>query len=646
MRRLHPFLLTALVPLLARVVGLVSYFLASDPAGHPTTPSPISSLVVVLPYHVCVLGGVSAAALLAWNLLPRLRPLVAVAAVALTAVLTFTGETDRQMLRFLGHGFTLATVQTYFNSSMFGDEVLGPLSMDWPHLAMSLTIIALATLLAAWSGWRAVRTARGRQVSWFAVVLFALMPACLTVGLFRDAPRPPELAFAVSIAGFNGMPAPADERQAVEELRALVDAPAGTRWLDPRLPLVRQEPPPPEPPPASAAERPDIVLLVVESLRGHDLGFSSGRTPSVTPNLDALAAHGVAFPRYIANGFSTASSFMTLHTSMWTHRERLLAADLTDVGTDAFPLRLRRLGYETTFVSGSNPNFDNMMLWLRRWYRRLDFEIAGNQWVYTRRMSDRELVDRMIGQIQGHDREAPNTPLLLCAFTAGTHTPYTPEDSYFVPLSAAGDANRVDTRGMTDPQQRYDIVIRNLDAQLLRLTEALNARPRRDRTVLIVVGDHSHFTSEEYPEQLRGMPIDSLEWTGGVIAGPESLVGPPRRVEAVRSHVDLMPTILRLAGDRGPTAAMGKDLLHGEAAPTTIAIREGGIRVDRGGAAVLFEPGRVDHVWAFTPFQQRDTFRPTLDGTPFTRDELTRIDRAVVFWSYLIEKDRVWRSRK
>ena len=77
---------------------------------------------------------------------------------------------------------------------------------------------------------------------------------------------------------------------------------------------------------------------------------------------------------------------MTLHSSMWAHPRRLLAAELTDISTDAFPPRLASLGYETVFISGSNPNFDNMMPWLRRWYSRLVYDVPGNALLYTRRL--------------------------------------------------------------------------------------------------------------------------------------------------------------------------------------------------------------------------------------------------------------------
>ena len=61
--------------------------------------------------------------------------------------------------------------------------------------------------------------------------------------------------------------------------------PAGTRWVDERYPLLRQEPR--SHPPQPTGNRPDIVLLVVESLRACDVGVFSGRTPSITPNIDA-----------------------------------------------------------------------------------------------------------------------------------------------------------------------------------------------------------------------------------------------------------------------------------------------------------------------------------------------------------------------
>jgi Arylsulfatase A and related enzymes len=57
-----------------------------------------------------------------------------------------------------------------------------------------------------------------------------------------------------------------------------------------------------------------------------------------------------------------------------------------------------------------------------------------------------------------------------------------------------------------------------------------------------------------------GLPENDNIWTTAIIAGPERLVGPPRRILAPASHVDMLPHVLALVGDRRPSAALGSDL--------------------------------------------------------------------------------------
>jgi len=91
-------------------------------------------------------------------------------------------------------------------------------------------------------------------------------------------------------------------------------------------------------------------------------------------------------------------------------------------------------------------------------------------------------------------------------------------------------------------------------------------------------------------DALRSQPVDDYVWMSALIAGPPSLVGNPRRLEAPTSQVDILPTLLDLVRDPEPCVAVGHSLL-GEmrADRAVLAVREGGLRVDRGGWS-LFIP--------------------------------------------------------
>jgi hypothetical protein len=110
------------------------------------------------------------------------------------------------------------------------------------------------------------------------------------------------------------------------------------------------------------------------------------------------------------------------------------------------------------------------------------------------------------------------------------------------------------------------------------------------------------------------------------------------------SQVDLMPTVLGLIGDDRPTAAMGTDLLDRspDLVRTAVAVRNAGYRFDEGEFSLLVRSDEPDTFWTYRPFQAVDSFSRSLDGTPFSRDDIVWLDASARYVSYLIEQNRIW----
>jgi hypothetical protein len=205
----------------------------------------------------------------------------------------------------------------------------------------------------------------------------------------------------------------------------------------------------------------------------------------------------------------------------------------------------------------------------------------------------------------------------------------------------------MDTMSIADPQRRYDLVLSRFDRSFGRLLDALDARPRHDNTVLIVTGDHSSYTADPLDPDLRGMPTDETVWTTALISGPPRVVGPSPRTEAfAASHVDVMPTVLAIVGDDGPTAAMGRSLLDDRRdGRIAVAIRPAGYRLDRDGRSLLVSGEGPERSWAFTPFGATTVSRTTLAGSGFSVRDVRDLRSSVNYVSFLIEQDRVWPRR-
>ncbi|MCP4246437.1 MAG: sulfatase-like hydrolase/transferase, partial [bacterium] len=107
----------------------------------------------------------------------------------------------------------------------------------------------------------------------------------------------------------------------------------------------------------------------------------------------------------------------------------------------------------------------------------------------------------------------------------------------------------------------YDGEIAYLDAQIGRLLEALRSAGQFEDTVVVLTADHGEEFKEHgqlghartlFGEQLR-VPL--------VIAGDPRLA-PQQRLADLVSPVDIMPTLLEMAGATAPAGLQGRSLLH------------------------------------------------------------------------------------
>lgn len=619
----HPIARVGLLLVAFRLSGL-SYRYLIQPAAPLSTR--LALFVPAVAFHAGTLLTIVAVSLACAMALSRLGRSFSIVACLVLALLMIAGQADLVVSSITGAPLTPTVFRTYRGIQVVtSNEFLEPLRANWMLASAGLGIFVA---ILAWIG--RMITAGGRRDPASKVTLLSVAAwggaGIVLVGLANLAawPTPPppiEVAFAREYLGFDTIRLRGSEADAFRELRELVGLPPGARWVSDQYPLVYQSAPATVPTPG-ATGLPDIVVIMVESLRAEDLAFVTGARESATPNLDRLAARSIVFPTYISNGFPSAPSLLSFHASAWPHRRKEIITDFASRAFDSIPARLRGLGYETIYV-GADPHFDNQDVWLRRWYGTVvDLVARGASG------TDRTIVSHAMAEIRRHDAEQPDKPLFTFVSTYSTHYPF----------RLPADANEEPVPPSAGLPAQYRQVLRYTDREVAALVLLLESRPRRDRTVTIVVGDHAFYTDLR---RTSGLPENDNQWTAAMIAGPERLVGPPRRIAEPASHVDMLPTILALVGDTRPSAALGGNLL-GPARTgvrTALAVRPGGVRLDRGGLSVMVD-ARTPNLPLVRP-----AF-PILAGATLTRPGDTAHTRRVMdwvnSWSYLIENNRVW----
>ncbi len=302
-------------------------------------------------------------------------------------------------------------------------------------------------------------------------------------------------------------------------------------------------------PAGEAAERPNLVLISVDTLRPDHLGVYGYARPT-SPTFDRLAGEGVLFTNAVAPSTWTLPSHATMLTGVTPFRHGAVSKS-TPMTKGVIPLakRLRAQGYATIgIVNGVylSPNFG-----FRRGFDRY-LPKARSKW--------RVHHDTVLHVL----RNVKRRPVFFFLHYMRVHDPYNPlprDDRFRRPYTGSvPNALRPIMRawragGMKGPVisdadrdhlvDLYDGSIRSMDALLAEVLEAVDALGSAP-TYVILTSDHGEeFLDHQmlghgpslYEEALR-VPL--------MIRGPGLPAG--RRMDGLVGLVDVVPTVLDLLG--------------------------------------------------------------------------------------------------
>lgn len=339
----------------------------------------------------------------------------------------------------------------------------------------------------------------------------------------------------------------------------------------------------PSPEEALEGSRPNVVLVVLCSLRFDHLG-AAGYPRDLTPFLDGLAERGVFFENAVSASSWTKPSVASLLTGLTPELHEMLdyypMRDILDgeiesrrVLPDGFvtlPEVLRAAGYDT-FCRVNNVHAGRF------------FNLTqGCQDSLTREeMPTRRMLDDLEGWLAG--RRGDPSPFFAYVMDRDAHTPYNPPYAVYREIQRGGEPvpaegfrafrREVNRRvwdlfnaGEPIPEtlQRqwtdlYDAQLPALDAALSRLPEILEGAGVADDTLLVVTADHGErFFEHGGIDHGRNLDQPLLE-IPLIFAGP-GVAGGQRRPEVVRS-IDLLPTLAAFAGAGPPPLVQGRSLL-------------------------------------------------------------------------------------
>jgi arylsulfatase A-like enzyme len=366
----------------------------------------------------------------------------------------------------------------------------------------------------------------------------------------------------------------------------------------------------------SADDRPNVFVVVIDSLRADRVRPNAPGAAGATPALAALAARGVAFDRAYAQASWTKPSVASLLTSLFpsTHGANLRRDRLS---AEATPLAetFARSGYRTAVFS-ANPwispafgfdrgvehffeteqeTFSRMVLLLRvlraldrplpsRPLSRFIANVEHAAGLGVGRSSNCERDAAILAALESWLAQPASRPVFAYLHLMSPHIPYEP------PSGTRGfeSTEQVDLLMRTAPLEDarraelirlYDETVTHADSVLAEILEVIAARLAIDRTVVVVTADHG----EEFFEHGRFGHGKTLY--DEVVHVPLVMVGPGLPVGVVRDDaamlVDVAPTVAKLVGIAPGPKWAGRDLLETRPRATAYAelLREGGLEV-------------------------------------------------------------------
>ncbi len=328
---------------------------------------------------------------------------------------------------------------------------------------------------------------------------------------------------------------------------------------------------------ASGAGRPNIVLLVLDTVRGESLGLY-GYDRDVTPNLDRLGREGVVFERAIAPSPWT----LPTHASMFTGRHTIETRVAWDVALDTryatiaewlgtfgyarggFVANHGNAGRATGLARGFNTYVDHSRspyvgvtgAFVPRRLTEWAWGALPTPWATV----DRKYAPRVNKEFLGWlDSSVEDEPFFAFLNYFDVHGPYELHEDYASEFTAE-DRMPLFTRAgrpRSMPPNRalqidsYDSSIAFLDHHVGLLRDELESRGVLDNTILIITSDHGEHLGERglmdhgnslYSQLLR-VPL-LVHWPGQVPGGV--------RVPHAVSLTEMPATIADLAGATGP----------------------------------------------------------------------------------------------
>ncbi len=293
--------------------------------------------------------------------------------------------------------------------------------------------------------------------------------------------------------------------------------------------------------PTTQTQKPkNIVIILMESMGAEFVG-SLGGLP-LTPNIDRLAEQGLWFENMYATGTRSVRGIEAVVSSYLPTTARSVVK-LPKSQHNFFTMAsvLKQQGYSTSFIYGGEGQFDNMA----SFFTGNGFEKVIDQNDYINPVSygswgvpDEDLFKKANDEFTLQSKQGPFFSLV---FTASNHSPFD------------FPAGRIEP--FEQPLATRNNGAKYTDYAVGEFIDKAKKSAYWDNTIFLIIADHN---SRVVGSNL--VPVERFHIPALIVGGDIAA----RKIPRVASQIDMLPTLLSLAGITADIPSTGLDLTRAD----------------------------------------------------------------------------------
>ena len=320
--------------------------------------------------------------------------------------------------------------------------------------------------------------------------------------------------------------------QAIEKLHQLIQTPEAKFTNSDELHLERQIIH------SGEEKKLNVVMISVESFSA-DFMKLFGNTENITPFLDSLSTHSLAFTNLYATGTRTVRGLEALSLSVPPTPGQSIVRRPKNEHLFSWGKVFRDKGYKTQYIYGGYGYFDNMSYFFsNNSYDVVDRSALKDEEIAYENIwgvADENLFDLALRELNTNTRQGP---VFAHVMTTSNHRPFTYPDG------------RIDIPSHTSRQG----AVKYTDYAIGRFIKRASREPWFNSTVFIIVADHCASSAGKTDLPVSKYHIPMLIYSPAHVA--------PGVMDRLMSQIDIEPTVLGMLNFSYTSKFYGYDMFQ------------------------------------------------------------------------------------